>query len=317
MEVLDLVLPIFAVMVTGVIVGHTKILPERTADILIKFVFYIAIPALLFMVIGQEKASSLFNPPFLAVLGGGFIAAYAIILLGAIYWRGWKLGAATMLAASCVASNSGFVALPILHASLGHKAVLPAAIANIIVVFLFLVTVALLERAQVQDSELAEDMWIRVRRTLTNPVILSTVLGVAYATTGLGFPVIVVDYLQLLADALTPCALFAIGMSIRFDTLKRSGTAIVFATFVKLIVMPALVFGLAWSAGLSPLLAIAATVAAAVPTAKTTYVLADQYHQEKELVGETISVTTLVSALTLIVWLIILSHVYPGAFSGR
>jgi predicted permease len=87
MEVLDLVLPIFAVMVTGVIVGHTKILPEGTADILIKFVFYIAIPALLFMVIGQEKASSLFNPPFLAVLGGGFIAAYAILAWGDLLAR--------------------------------------------------------------------------------------------------------------------------------------------------------------------------------------------------------------------------------------
>jgi predicted permease len=53
----------------------------------------------------------------------------------------------------------------------------------------------------------------------------------------------------------------------------------------------------------------------AVPTAKTEFLLAKQYHQSEELVADTISFTTAVAVVTLIVWLLLLSWIYPGAFS--
>ena len=105
-------------------------------------------------------------------------------------------------------------------------------------------------------------------------------------------------------------------MSIRLDELKKSGPAIVFASVVKLIVLPVIVLLLSQLFGLSPLLAVAAVVAACVPTAKTTYMLANQYGQRIEPVADTISVTTIFSVGTMFVWLILLSHLYPSLFHG-
>ena len=144
MEVLSLILPIFALLVTGFIFAQLNILPEHTAEVLIQFAFHVAVPALLIGVIAQEDAEKLLNLPYIAALGGGIAAMYLAVLLGALYVWKQNLGPATMLALTSVASNSGFVALPILHATLGHKGVLPAAIANIIVVTVFLFTVPLL-----------------------------------------------------------------------------------------------------------------------------------------------------------------------------
>ena len=316
MEILGLVLPIFGVLLTGMAFAHFKILPEHTADILVQFAFKVTIPALLIIVIAQEPVDRLFDPPFIAAFGGGVLALYLLILMGALFWKGEKLGPATMFATVCVACNTGFVALPILHTLFGHKAVLPAAIANILAVVLFLITIVLLELAEEREKGEREPIFVSIKRVAFNPVIYSTVIGIVWAVSGLPFPKILSDYLGVLAAALTPCALFAIGMSIRLDELRQSGSAIIFATVVKLVVLPALVLLLSQLLGLSPLLAVAAVVAACVPTAKTTYMLANQYGQRVEPVADTISVTTIFSVGSMFVWLVLLSHLYPTLFHG-
>ena len=59
--------------------------------------------------------------------------------------------------------------------------------------------------------------------------------------------------------------------------------------------------------GLNPLYTIAAVVCAAVPTAKTVYILAGEYKVEESLVAATVSITTLLSVVTLVCWLYVLS----------
>ena len=68
------------------------------------------------------------------------------------------------------------------------------------------------------------------------------------------------------------------------------------------------VYGLCVASGLNPLYTIAAVVCAAVPTAKTVYILAGEYNVENPLVATTVSVTTLLSVATLLAWLYALSR---------
>jgi malonate transporter len=69
---------------------------------------------------------------------------------------------------------------------------------------------------------------------------------------------------------------------------------------VKLVFMPALVYGLCVAGGLNPLYTIAAVVCATVPTARTVYVLAGEYKVQVLLVAATVSITTLLSVATLL-----------------
>ena len=314
MEVLNVILPVFAVVVTGYLVARFGILPETISGALIQFVYYVAIPALLFVVTAQEKIENLLNWPFIAAYGGVVAALFVLILLGALFWRKADLASATMLATICVGSNTAIIGLPLLHSFFGQKVVVFAAITNVIVVTLFLVQILLLEAAEAKDTDEKGSTLAHVKSAVLNPIILSVILGVAFAMTPFSLPKLVTDYMELLGAALTPCALFAIGMSIKPDAVLKSGATIVFASIIKLLVLPVLVFAAAWMLDLSPLLAIAAVVAAAVPTAKSEFIFAKQYHQSEELVAGTISLTTAVSIFTLILWLLLLSYVYPGAF---
>ena len=298
------------------VVAHLKILPEDTGGVLIQFAYYVLVPALLIIAIGQEKSSSLLNIPFLTVLGGGIFGAYAVIMLGSLLIQKRGLGEAAILSTTCVASNTGFVALPILHAIFGHQAMLPAALANIVVVILFVFTMTLLDNLKSSQGNSRNSFLVMIVNNLKNPIVFSTIIGIALAISPIKIPVIVADYLNLLAAAMTPVALFAIGFLIRLDAFRESGTVIIFASIFKLIAMPALIYVLAVWLNLSPLLTIAAIISAAVPTAKTTYIIAGKYNQSPDMVSSVISLTTLLSIPTLIIWLFILSHLHPNLFAG-
>src|SRR5205823_11326649 len=117
-----------------------------------------------------------------------------------------------------------------------------------------------------------------------NPLVLSTVIGLMWASSGLGIPVPTAAYLNIFAAALTPCALFAIGLGLTVEGMRSNLAGSIVLAAVKLVFMPALVYCLCVALDLNPLYTIAAVVCAAVPTAKTVYILAGEYKVEEPLV---------------------------------
>jgi predicted permease len=134
-------------------------------------------------------------------------------------------------------------------------------------------------------------------------MVLSTFAGLAWAIAGWPIPLPIAAYLNIFAAALTPCALFAIGLGLSGESLRSKLGPSIALTLVKLVLMPLVVYGLCLALGLNPLYTIAAVVCAAVPTAKTVFILAGEYKVEEELVTATISLTTLLSVVTLLGWL--------------
>ena len=138
-------------------------------------------------------------------------------------------------------------------------------------------------------------------------MVLSTLMGLAWAITGRPIPAPIAAYLNIFAAALTPCALFAIGLGLSVKGMRSKLAASIALAVVKLVVMPLVVYGLCVASGLDPLYTIAAVVCAAVPTAKTVFILAGEYKVEEQLVTATVSITTLLSVVTLLGWLYALS----------
>ena len=112
---------------------------------------------------------------------------------------------------------------------------------------------------------------------------------------------------------MTPCALFAIGLGLSIDDVRAQLTPSLALAAIKLPAMPLVVYGLCVAIGLNPPYTIAAVVCAAVPTAKTMYVLAHEHKIEEPLVAATISITTMLSVATLLGWLYLLSGLNVGA----
>jgi predicted permease len=303
-RIADLILPVFAVILTGWIVGYTGYLSRALSDALIHFAYNIAMPALLIVTIAQEPAHSLVRWRFLLAFGGGSLLCF-VLVFGIMSIRGSRsLASRTMDGMAASMTNTGFVALPVLQAIYGQRAVLPAAIATVFVaVVMFPAAVILLELGQRDADGSRTAPMLTVKHVVLNPLVISTLIGMLLSILGLRMPGPVAAYLGIFAAALTPCALFAIGLGLSIDGLRANLWRASLLSAVKLVIMPVIVYGLSVSLGLDPLYTIAAVICAAVPTAKTVYILAGEYHCEEMMVASTISMTTLVSVISLVVWL--------------
>jgi hypothetical protein len=126
----------------------------------------------------------------------------------------------------------------------------------------------------------------------------------------------VAAYLGIMADALTPCALFAIGLGLSIAGLRANVGRASLLSAVKLVIMPVIVYGLSVYLKLDPLYTIAAVICAAVPTAKTAYILSGEYRCEEMMVASTVSMTTLASIISLVIWLYELSGLSARIAAG-
>jgi malonate transporter len=271
MQVADLVLPVFAIIVTGWLAGWLGYVSRSLADALVHFAYNVAMPALLIVTIAQESARSFLEWRFLLAFGGGSILCFLLVFLVARLSLGRSAASGTMYG-------------------------MTAAV-------MFPLAVVLLEREQ--GAKLGKELHplALVKQIVLNPMVLSTLIGLLWAIAGLPIPAPVAAYLNIFAAALTPCALFAIGLGLSVDGIASNLTASIVLAAVKLLLMPLMVYGLCVASGLNPLYTIAAVICAAVPTAKTTYILAGEYKVEEALVAATISITTVLSVVTLLGWL--------------
>jgi malonate transporter len=306
MEVVDLVLPVFAVIVTGWLAGQLGYISRSLADGLVHVAYNVALPALLFVTVAQEPARNLLEWRFLLAFGGGSVLCFLLVFMTVRMGRTRDLGSSTMYGMSAAMTNTGFVALPILHAIYGQPAVLPAAVATLFVAaVMFPATVVLLEIGGGHGRSAGAAQL--AKQIVLNPMVLSTLLGLAWTIAGLPLPAPLVAYMNIFAGALTPCALFAIGLGLSVDGLRSNLVVSAILAAVKLVIMPLVVYGLCVASGLNPLYTVAAVVCAAVPTAKTVFILAGEYKVEEPLVAAAVSLTTLLSVVTLLGWLYALS----------
>src|SRR5215467_15762601 len=149
MQVAGLVLPVFAIIVAGWLAGWLGYISRSLADALVQFAYNVAMPALLIVTIAQEPARNLLEWRFLLAFGGGSLLCFALVFL--TVRAGWRrdLASSTIHGMTAAMTNTGFVALPILHSIYGQPAVLPAAVATVFVAAaMFPATVILLESAR-------------------------------------------------------------------------------------------------------------------------------------------------------------------------
>ncbi len=303
MHIATLVLPVFAVILAGWLAGALGYLPRALAEAVIKFAYTVAMPALIFQTIAEQSIGALLNWRFLAAFGGGTSLCFVAVFLAARFRRGGGLGDSAVFAASAAMTNTGFVALPILQALYGARGVLMAAVATLfIAVVLFPALIGLLELEGERRTGHVGVIGL-ARQVLINPVMLSTLVGLGWSLAGLPLPPPLAAVTGLLGGALTPCALFAVGLGLSIADMRAGLGETAVLTAIKLTVTPLVVYGLCLLFRLNAFETVAAVVCAAVPTAKTAYVLAGAYRVESSVAASTISLTTVLSVPTLLLWL--------------
>jgi malonate transporter len=132
-----------------------------------------------------------------------------------------------------------------------------------------------------------------------NPLLIAIVLGIAVAASGSAVPTPVQRFLDLLAAAAGPCALFAIGLFLSDKPLSAGRGDVGFAVAGKLLLQPLLAVALVpVFLGFDSMWGKAAILLASLPSAANAFILARQYGRALVQCSAAIFLSTLVSVLT-------------------
>ncbi|MCV6612828.1 MAG: AEC family transporter [Amphritea sp.] len=296
----DIVIPVFLLMVLGWWCRRSGLLEESSAAALNKYVFYIAVPALMFLSTARVDIETVLQWDFIAVYLGGSVIAVLLAFLG---WRKFRLEKPldwTVIALNSAWANTVYMGVPIFYFLFGERGALPVVISTLASNLIFILVLALVSELQNSSGGVLQKLKsLLMQALLKNPVMMAPLLGMVVSLSGIELPAVIVTPMDMLAPSAAPVALFALGISLYGLEVKQAGFDLIWLTVVKLLLHPLATWGLAVMIGLNPFWTASAVLLAALPTGAMVFVLAQQYQTRVTLSSATIMVTTLVSVISL------------------
>ncbi|MHA1597796.1 MAG: AEC family transporter [Alphaproteobacteria bacterium] len=278
-SVLGITLPFFALIGCGYIAARKKFLGDEGVRGLNTFVFYFALPCMIFLALAPRPFADIINWTFMGAYGAAGLTVFALTALSTrIFFRG-SLGICALQGQAGSVGNVGFLALPLIVAVLGPDAALPVVLAfTVDLVVLVPLSIALLEIDRHRDGGALSIAVKAGRGVIFNPFVLSIAAGMAFSASGWAIPGPVETFTGLLGKAAAPTALFALGATLAGRPLSDAITEALHMSAAKLFVHPLLVWvSLTMLFDVPDAWVTAAVLVAAAPVAGNVYIIASNY----------------------------------------
>jgi malate permease and related proteins len=286
---LNVLTPVFALILVGYLAGPILRLEARTLS---RFAYFILTPAFVFDVLSTatiQAALAVRMTIYIIVvhLGCALVGFVIARLLG----RSAQMAAAYVLIA--VFANVGNFGLPIVQFAMGKEA-----LASATVYFLAIVAVSFV-------VGVAAANWSRggglgaAAAVFKTPALIALPPALLFNWLGIPLPLVVSRPIALLAGALIPTMLVALGAQLAAAGIPRPNLDMMLASAVRLLAGPALALALAAPFGLAGVERGVGVLQASMPAA----VLASIIALENDLLPEFVTTTVLFSTLASIVTL--------------
>lgn len=289
---------------TGLLRGHGEQLAE--------FATNVAVPTLLFRtMITSDFAGAAPWSIWLAYFGAA-AASWAVGQAMAVFLLGRDTRGGIIAGVTAGFSNLVLLGLPFILAIFGQDGV--SVLSLIVAVHLPTMLAVSILMFALAGGEGAPRGAAAVREFAvaisTNAMVVGIVLGLLWRLSGLQMPSLPMRIVDTFAGVAGPLALFAMGMGLgRFSLRANLPQALLMAT-LKLAFMPAVALGLVLLLGLPPLAAKVVVIGAALPTGVNPYLFAVRFGTGQGLASNSLTVGTLIAAVSTAFWLAVLTQIY-------
>ncbi|MGZ8440492.1 MAG: AEC family transporter [Candidatus Deferrimicrobiaceae bacterium] len=307
MDILQAVLPVFLVIAIGAAARRFRFIGEPFIDTANRLVYYLLLPALLFYKIGTSNFREAFNAPLVI---GGYAATVATFLLAVFLSRALGISPAERgsFVQGAFRANLAYVGLPIVLSAAGDIGLRKGGILLGFMVPLInsLAIVALILPHGDGKGRAGENARRIGLQLATNPLILSSFLGIVWSMLKLPVPPLVDNTLEILSSATLPLSLLCLGGSFSFERARSGFRLAALSAGMKTLLLTAIAVALYRWMGLSGLDLRVGVIMMGCPTAVITYVMASQLNGDTDLAGTIIVLSTAASAVTISGWLYVL-----------
>lgn len=300
--------PIFGILLLGYLAARLGGFDEAANRGLSLFIFNFAIPPLLFRSMALADLPD--SPPW-GLLLSYYPPAFIAFASGMIFSRqlfGRSAAEMPIAGFSAAFSNTIFLGIPLALTAFGERAALPLFLLIAFHSLLLMPTVTIaLEIGRGRARGLWRIPLATLRGLATNPVIIGLLLGLGWNLLQLPLPEPLDRATELLGQAATPGALFALGAALtRYSLAGNLGEPAVMVG-LKMLLHPLLVWLLAgFVFDLPPLWTAVLVLIAALPTGVNAYLFAQRYEVNIPTATTTIFLSTLVglASLPLVLYLL-------------
>jgi predicted permease len=290
--------PLFSLVLAGYLAMRLSAWPASVSDGLSRFVFSLAIPAMLFHLMSHSRDLHRVDSRLLIAFFGGCLIVF--ILGRLVAWKFFALDGASqsVFALGGIFSNCVMLGLPLTQVALGDAAVPPVAL---VVVFnaLTLWTLVTVSVEWALHGSLSVRGFARTARgVLTNPIVAGVLSGTFFSLMGWTLPEAIDSPIAMLGEAASPMSLVVLGMGLAKygigDRIRISAAI----SAIKLTVQPLVTWGLAWLIGLPKLETQAIVLLASMSTGVNVYLMSCQFKVLEGPSASALVLTTLLASVT-------------------
>ncbi len=201
-----------------------------------------------------------------------------------------------------------YFGLPVVLTVIGQQGMLPIIIGNIITSIIVIpIVMAMINKGQ--NSGTSTSPTAILLNTIQQPVVWAPLLGLALVLLGFKLPTLAADSLKLIGNISGGLTLFTLGVLLSFLT-PRIDSQVVTVVFLKNLVMPALVLGLAVFFKLDSTLAKGVVIIAACPAATMGAMLSSQHSVATDKIPGQILASNFAAIFTMALWIYIAETVF-------
>ncbi|MFN8108818.1 MAG: AEC family transporter [Thermoleophilia bacterium] len=287
-------------IVAGAALRRAGLLREEHAQALVNIVLYLAMPALVFLILARaDLRADLLLAPVAAWVGHVVLMVLAAGIARARHMDRPRMGA--FLTAIAV-GNTGFFGLPLIAAS-GPGFSLPAAImldSLATAIITWTSTVAIGTAFGSAGDGRARVDWGGLVRGLMLPPMWGLLAGIAWNLAGMGrVPTALARPLEILSGAVLPLVMLYAGLVFSPDGLRRNAGDVGLITVMRLVVGGVVGVLVGRALGMNGDLLHTVVVMGAMPTAMMSLVLGDRYGLRRDILSDAVVVTSLLCTVTL------------------
>ena len=293
---LNVLVPVFALVVIGYLFGPRLQLETRT---LTRLAYFILTPAFVFNILSRTKIDAELAGRMIGFITAVYVGSIVIAFVVArLLRRSPAMTAAYVMIAAF--GNVGNFGLPIIQFAEGPQALDIATVyflANLVLAFVVCVTAANFSRG----PSLA--MAGQVFRT---PALLALVPALLVNWAGITLPEVLVRPLDLLSGAMIPTMLIVLGAQLAAAGLPKFGVDLLLSSAIRLLSGPLIAFAIVGWFALPELERNVGILQSSMPTAVLVSIIAMENKLLPEFVTATVLFSNLMSIATLAIVLLLL-----------
>ncbi len=307
LHILNTTASIFITILIGFMCGALRLFKPDQDKILINYVFYIALPANLFLSCYNAKWST-FNP---AYLSSYLMAAIIIIALSYLlnrYWFKFTLTNSIINSLNVSQVGVGLFTMPLFMVVFGetHLA-MPLMVWQSVVFMTSGIFCLQLSTEQSQKNYITGIFGKIIRAIIYNPVIILSLMGLMAGTFALKLPNFLITSTKSIGDTLSTVALFSLGLTCAFNfkSLRNLNQLIPLMNLIilKLLFFPLIALFIGRYFGLDSEYLLALVLFCASPAAAHTYIIAKRYNMNADLATFSVIFSTMLSFISINLWL--------------